>query len=104
MAFLEISLAPRKQVDQLCGIESMTNVKVRQSGLLGISIPGADGLAVITAIDPVADQGSQRRIDRTRMLNRQLRNATSGIKLIWTNKGIGRADVKTLRAGPTVSL
>ena len=71
----------------------MAFVKIRQRLAPGKLVPGADQLAVITAVDTVAQQRPQFQRDRAIVLDRQVGNAAARIEPVRRDDGLGRADV-----------
>ena len=69
---------------------------------MGKFVPWAGGETVVAAIDPVADQGPQRRVYRSFVLDGQVGDAAPCVDLVGTGKGSRRADIETGAAGATV--
>ncbi len=69
---------------------------------LGEFVPRADGEAVVAAIDSVAEQGAQVRVDRAVVFDGQVRDAAAGVELVGGWEGLGRADVEAGGAGAAV--
>ena len=91
MPIVEFFFGPAKEVGKVCRIKAMACRKVGQGCLLGEPVPGADPLAVIAAINPIAHQRSQRLLNVTLMLNGEVGNAAPGVELVGANKGLGGA-------------
>src|SRR5690348_1986234 len=62
-ALFEVGLAPGEELDQLRAIEAVARREVRVAAGPREPVPGADGLAVVAAVDAVADQRPQRLRD-----------------------------------------
>ena len=62
-------------------------------------VPGADGEAVVAAVDSVPDSRAQFVRDRATVLNREIADAAPRIEPIWRGKGIGGANVEAASAG-----
>src|SRR5689334_427883 len=63
-ARVEIGLAPREELDELRPLEAVARREVRLAAGLREAVPRADRLAVVAAVDPVADQRPQLLRDR----------------------------------------
>jgi len=92
-------LRPGKQVGQPVVCQTGAWVKVRQRAALGKLVPRANQLAVVTAIDAVAQQRAQFQRDRPRVLNGQVADATARVQPVRGHDGLRRADVDA-RAAP----
>ena len=68
-------------------------IKIWQSAALGKFIPGAGELAIVAAVNAVADQRAQRLVDGPRVLDRQIRNAAPRIELVRPHDGLRGAQV-----------
>src|SRR5690348_2282340 len=97
-ALLEVGLAPGEELDQLRAIEAVARREVRVAVGPGEAVPGADRLAVVAAVDPVADQRPQRLRDRALVLDRQVRDAAPRVELVRTGDRPRRACVDAARA------
>ena len=62
-------------------------------------VPGADGEAIVAAIDAVADRFAEFARDRPLVLDGQIRDAAPRIELVGRGEGRGRADVQAGVAG-----
>ena len=89
----KLRFAPAKQRHQLGTGQAATRVEVGQAAAPGKFVPRANQLAVVAAIDAVADQGAQFQRDRTWVFNGEVRNATARIEPVGRNNGLGWADV-----------
>ncbi len=65
-----------------------------------MAIPGTGQLAVVTAENPVADQGAKRRGDRPAVFNGEIGDAAAGIEVVGGTDRPGRADIE---APPTTA-
>jgi len=88
-----LGLRPREQVNQSDSVQPVAWRKVRGGIELRVAVPRADQLAVVAAEDAVADQRPQVFRNVAVMLDRQIRDAASGIEAIRRNDGLRRADV-----------
>src|SRR5690606_2724555 len=70
----------------------------------GEFVPGADGEAIVAAIDAVAHGAAEFTWDRTLMLDAVIGEALSGIQLEWRGERVGRADVEAAGAGAAAFL
>ncbi len=73
----------------------MTRKKVRLFAPLGETVPGTDQLAVITAVDAVAEQRSQFIGNAAFVFNSEIGDAASGIHHIGLDNGRSRTDIET---------
>ena len=96
----ESGIIQRQQIGQRRHLAGA--MKFRLGGAFGIFVPGADGKAVVTAENPVADGGPERSRDLTLVLDRQIGDAAPRIELIGRRKGIRRAGIEAFRAGPAM--
>ncbi len=88
----KMRFAPAKQRDQLRGVQRLTRAKILFVSELRKAVPRADQLAVIAAVDAVANQRPEFGRNRSLQLNRQVGDAASGINGIGLNNGPGRTD------------
>ena len=83
-------------------------VQVLAGGELGLAaergelVPGADGEAVVAAVNPVADRRPQGPGDRPFQLDRQVGDAAARVEPIGRGKGAGRTGVEAGAAGPAM--
>ena len=66
------------------------------------TVPRAAELAVIAAVDAIADQRPQFDRDRAGKLDRQVGNAASSVNFVGGDDGFGRAGVKAALASAAV--
>src|SRR3954465_1957188 len=92
-ALLELFLAPRKQLHQSSRVQSMADGEIRRLRFLRKAVPGADKLAVITAVNPIAHHWPQFLGNVTLVFNGQIGNAAPCVQLIGTNDGARRANI-----------
>src|SRR5688572_17401357 len=59
----EVLLAPREEFAELAPAQPVARIEIRQGALLRELVPGADQLAVVAAVDAVADQWPQLERD-----------------------------------------
>ena len=100
-AAVEFLFAPGEEFGERCRIETVAHGKIRIAELCKI-VPRATELAVVAAIDAIADQWPQFGRDGSRQLDGQLGNAQAGIDLIGRDDGGGRAGVEAAPAGSAV--
>src|SRR5206468_11833690 len=65
----------------------------------GELVPGADGEAVVAAVDAVAEERPQPTRDRALVLDRQVADAAPGVEAVRGREGAGRAGVEAAAAG-----
>ena len=66
---------------------------------IGELVPGADGQAVVAAVDAVAEEGAEIFLNLALMLDGQVGNAATRVQLVGAGEGIGRAGILTGAAG-----
>src|SRR5262249_43329658 len=68
--------------------------KGRVARFLGELVPGAGSQAVVAAVDAVAEQRAQLRVDRSLMFDGEIGDAAAGIDAVGRGKGLGRAGIE----------
>ena len=84
---------PVEQGDELLAGQAGAFVKVGQGAALGEFIPRANQLAIVAAVNAVADQRAQLQRNRPGMLDRQVRNAAPRVKPVRRDDGLRGAHV-----------
>src|SRR6185295_18480580 len=92
-ALVELGLRPAKQLYQRGAIEAVPHLEVRLVARLGKAVPGAGELAIVAAVDPVADERAQLDRNGSLVLDRQVRDATPRVELVRPEDRLRRADV-----------
>lgn len=87
----KLFLGPAKQCHQLLPREALALIKIGQRAALREPVPRANELAVVAAVNAVADQGAKLWRNRPGMFNRQVRDAAPRVKPVGRNDGLGRA-------------
>ena len=82
---------PGKQLNQCGASEAFSRVEIGKWAAGGKLVPGTHQLAVIAAINPVADQRAQVLRDGPRVFDGEVGNTASGIQAARTQNGLGRA-------------
>src|SRR5512135_1368580 len=82
----------------------MPHGKIRLDGLVGETVPRTDQLAVVAAIDAVADERAQLDGDAALEFDGEVGDATPRVELIRCSDGLGWADVDAGMAGAAVVL
>jgi len=101
-AFEKFVLAPREQIDQLRTVEAVARREIGQGGFAGVFIPRADQLAVIAAVNAIAQQWPQLFGNCRAQFDRQVRNAAPRIDTIGADDRLSGADIDATRAGATM--
>ena len=91
----KLGFVPGQQLSHRRAGQAGSGIKVGQGAALGVFVPGADQLAFVAAVDPVADQGAQFFRDRARVLDGQVRNTTPRIQLLRPDDRCCGAQVDT---------
>ena len=89
----KLSLGPVEERDELLAGQAGAFVKVGQGAALGEFVPRADQLAVVAAVDAVADQRPQLERNRPGMLDGEVGDAATRIQPVRRDDGPRRADV-----------
>src|SRR5919197_2770403 len=92
-ALVEVALRPAEEFNHGRSIEPIARLEVRFIGRLRKPIPWADELAVVAAVDPVADERPQLFRDGALVLDREIRDAAARIELVRRDDPLRRADV-----------
>src|SRR5450830_653642 len=90
---IEILVTPVQQPHQTGTVETVAHIKIGQGRTLGKFVPGAKYLAIIAAIDTIADQAAQFQWNAALEFDCQVRNATPGVELVGRNDGRRRTDI-----------
>src|SRR5205823_12340295 len=103
-ALVEFGLAPGEQLDQGGPVEPVPHRKILFPGNPREPVPWADRLAIVAAVDPVADQRTQLLGNRALVLDGQVRDAAPRVELVRSADGLGGAYVDAFLTGPAVFL
>ncbi|SUZ82706.1 uncharacterized protein METZ01_LOCUS35560, partial [marine metagenome] len=92
----ELHIGHAKELDEprMC-IPATRNEFVHLWPFMGEPVPGTNILAVIAAVNSVADRPPKLSWNWTAVLNREIRDAPSRVKNIWPDDGIGRTSLDT---------
>src|SRR4051812_42875550 len=101
-ALVELGLGPPEKLDHRRVIEAIARREILLRRGLREAVPGADKLAVVATVDAVANQRPQLFRYGALVLDRQIRDAATGIELVRTGDGLRRADVDAALAGAAV--
>ena len=94
----KFGFGPAEQHHQVLPGQTGALIKIRQRAALGIFVPGANQLAIVTAINAVADEGAQIQRNAAVVFDRQVRNATARVDQAGRQNGLGGANIDTSRA------
>src|SRR5258708_33515328 len=81
-ALVEVGVRPAEQLDERGAVEAIAHLEIRFGGRLSEAIPRADELAIVAAVDAVADQRTQLLGDRALQLDREVRDAAARVELV----------------------
>src|SRR3954468_6181059 len=98
-ALVEIGLGPGKKLDQRRLVEAIADLEIRLGRGLRESVPRADELTIVAAVDAVPDQRTQLFRNRALVLDRQVGDAAARVELVGTDDRLGRTDVDAAVAG-----
>ena len=94
----KLGLFPRKQLNERAIHQRRAHIEVRQAAALRELVPGADQLAVVAAVDAVADQRPQFQRDGAGMLDCEIGNTAARVDLPLADDGLRRTHVHARRA------
>src|SRR4051812_43516831 len=98
-ALVEIGLGPGEKLDQRRLVEAVADLEIRLGRGLRESVPWAHELAIVAAVDAIADQRAQLFRNRALVLDREVGDAAARIELVGTDDRLGRTDVDAAVAG-----
>ena len=101
-AFVEIGFGPGEQLDEGCGIEAVSRLKIRDRRALGKFVPRADELAVVAAVNAVAHRPAKFHRDRGFEFDGEIADAFARIESVRAGDGLGGADVDAGCARPAM--
>jgi alkanesulfonate monooxygenase SsuD/methylene tetrahydromethanopterin reductase-like flavin-dependent oxidoreductase (luciferase family) len=90
---------PAKQFHQRYIIKAIAHREVGLGTGLCVTIPRTHQLAIVTTVNPVADQWPQRLRNAALQFNGQIGNAAPCIQLIRRDNGLRRTDIDAALAG-----
>src|SRR5437764_11091370 len=92
-ALVEFGLAPGEQLDQGGPVEPVPHRKILFPGNPREPVPWADRLAIVAAVDPVADERTQLLGNRALVHDGRVRDAAARVELVRSADGLGGAYV-----------
>ena len=92
----------REQLGQARGVQSVAHLEIRMRGRARELVPGAHQLAVVAAIDAIADGAAQFHRNRAAQLDGQIGDAAPRIELVGRDDGPRRAGRHAGRAAAAV--
>src|SRR5262245_28966266 len=96
----ELGLGPGEELDERGAVEPVARLEVLLVARPGEAVPGAGELAIVAAVDAVADERAQLLRDRALVLDREIGDAAAGVELVGTADRLRRAHVDAALAGP----
>src|SRR5262249_19094142 len=99
-ALVELGLGPGEELHQPGAVEAVARLEVLLGARLGEAVPRADELAVVAAVDAIADEGTQLLRNRALVLDREIGDAAARVELVGTADGLRRAHVDAALASP----
>ena len=97
----ECLFVPGEKRREGCRIKPVSHGKIGVAELCKF-VPRTTELAVVTAIDAIADQGSQFDRDCASQFDGQVRDAAAGVDFVGRDDGGSRAGFKASAAGTAV--
>ena len=101
-AIVKIVGAPAEQFGEHCIVKTVTHGKVRLAAGLRKTVPRADQLAIIAAVDTIADQRPQFLGNTAVVFDGQVGNAAPCIEPVRRHDRLRRTDVNAFRATAAV--
>src|SRR5262245_28126104 len=98
---VELGFAPGEELHQRSLIQTVPGPEISFRRELGKPIPWANQLAVVAAVNPVADQRPQPFRDGTLVLYGQIGNAAPRVELVGPADRLRRADLHAAFTGST---
>src|SRR5262245_57375598 len=84
----ELGLGPAPPAQQVAALEMPPSIEVGQLRRSGELVPRAGQLAVVAAVDAVADQWTKLLRDRAVVLDGQIGNAAPRVEPVWRDDGL----------------
>src|SRR5436190_8522379 len=103
-ALVELGLRPAEELDQRRAVEAVAHLEVRLVARLREAVPGADELAIVAAVNPVANQRPQLYRDRAFVLDREIRDAAARVELVGPDDRLRWTDVDAAAAAAAMLL
>ena len=88
--------------DERCRVEPVARLEIRLDGFLRELVPRAHELAIVAAVDAVADQRAQFDGNAAAQFDGQIGDAAPRIELVRRDDRLRRTDVDAARAGAAV--
>ena len=101
-ALIEIARRPGEQIREPRRVERVTHLEIRMARRLRKLVPRTHELAVVAAVDAVAEGRAQLFGNAARMLDREIGNAAPCIKLLRRDDRLGGARGDAGAAGAAV--
>src|SRR6185436_2793857 len=101
-ALVEVGLAPGEKRHQRRPVQAIPDFEVLFPGRLREAVPGTDHLAVVAAVDAIADQRPQLLGNGALVLDGEVRDAAPRVELVRTADRLRRADVDAALAAPAM--
>src|SRR5262245_6082887 len=98
-AFVELGLGPGKELHERCAVEAVARLEVLLAARPSEAVPRTDELAVVAAVDAVADERAQLLRDRALVLDGEVRDAAARVELVGAADRLRRAHVDAALAG-----
>ena len=86
----KIGLLPRHEANKAGGIKTVARGEFRVASA-DVAVPGTNELAIVAAIDAVADGGAQCFRYKTREFDGEIGNAAAGVDFVRRDNRLGRA-------------
>jgi len=100
--FQELALAPSKERSEHRSIQPVARREFGQIDAPREAVPRADELAIVAAIDAVADRRTQDFGNRPGMLDGQIRDTAARVQTIGSYDRPGRTEIEAARAASAV--
>ena len=101
-ARVEFRFAPGKKLDERDVVETVAHREIRLGARLREFVPRADQLAIVAAVDAIADQRAQFQRNRAFVFDREVGNTAPRVELVRRDDGARGTDVDALAATAAV--
>src|SRR5262245_138709 len=100
-ALLELAFRPAEELHEARAVEAVAGLEIALAARPGESVPRADELAVVAAVDEVADERPQILGNCALVREGEVRDAATRVELVRSADGLRGAHVDAARARPT---
>src|SRR5262245_2475399 len=98
---VELAFRPAEELDQARAVQSVAGLEIALGARPGEAVPGADELAVVAAVDAVADERPQLLWNRALVVDGEVRDTAASVELVGSADRLRGAHVDAALARPT---